>query len=291
MEKIGASSCALALLYSPLILNTPYEPKYQGSKRPELHIVGIGDSITAGAGTASDPDISNPCDRGEGSYVFQLAAQLGTENIQNVACTGATTEDLLVPDSDGRTQLDALSPETDVVTLTIGANDEVSMGNTVHVCQQDGCAPGSVYYEEVKQRLEGPSFTDKLTQVYGEVLRRAPHAEVVVVGYPNPFANPIDHAVATLRVGNGSVDMAAMITKEVNAASSRAVDAYRETGRISLVTPTDMSLSQFFTDGRDPRAQLHPNEAGHRHIANSISREIGKKVTADTTLIAYTRKS
>ena len=95
---------------------------------------------------------------------------------------------------DSVTQLDALTPTTDLVTLGIGGNDGRVFGTLVTTCvglalkDPDGspCAdlgerPGS----QVRALVAG--MPDTIEAAVEAIQRRAPQARVVVVGYPQIF--------------------------------------------------------------------------------------------------------
>ena len=95
---------------------------------PGAHYVAMGSSFAAGPGI---PDYYEtpalPCARSTGNYAHLLAARLDL-TLTDVSCSGATTAHLTAPraapgGSSLPPQLDALTPNTRLVTITIGGND------------------------------------------------------------------------------------------------------------------------------------------------------------------------
>lgn len=91
--------------------------------------VALGDSYSSGEGLPpylwGSNTWRNQCHRSPQGYAPQLArARRGS--FAFAACSGATTNDLFSMSHNSRAegpQLDALGPDTQVVTLTIGGND------------------------------------------------------------------------------------------------------------------------------------------------------------------------
>jgi lysophospholipase L1-like esterase len=86
--------------------------------------VAIGSSFAAGPGLPSRVRGSpRRAGRSTGNYAHLVARELGL-NLDDVTFSGATTSDLLGPSASGTVaQLDAVTPETSLVTITAGGND------------------------------------------------------------------------------------------------------------------------------------------------------------------------
>ncbi|MBR7679350.1 lipase, partial [Streptomyces daliensis] len=79
--------------------------------------VALGDSYSSGVGAGDyDPD-SGDCKRSANAYPQLWSAANAPSSFDFVACSGATTDDVLSG------QLDALSDATGVVSISIGGND------------------------------------------------------------------------------------------------------------------------------------------------------------------------
>jgi lysophospholipase L1-like esterase len=86
--------------------------------------VAMGSSFAAGPGLPSRaPGSPRRAGRSTGNYAHLIARALGLD-LHDVTFSGATTSDILGPSAAGRAaQLDAVTPETSLVTITAGGND------------------------------------------------------------------------------------------------------------------------------------------------------------------------
>ena len=86
--------------------------------------VAMGSSFAAGPGLPSRvPGSPRRAGRSTGNYAHLVARESGLD-LHDVTFSGATTSDLLGPSAAGQAaQLDAVTPETSLVTITAGGND------------------------------------------------------------------------------------------------------------------------------------------------------------------------
>jgi lysophospholipase L1-like esterase len=104
-----------ALLSSALALHAQTEPSAQ--------YVAMGSSIAAGPGVGTrDPGSPTFCMRSSTNYAHLFAAKRGL-TLKDVTCSGATTAGILTGQRMLPPQLDAVGPETQLVTISIGGND------------------------------------------------------------------------------------------------------------------------------------------------------------------------
>ncbi|MDN4173338.1 SGNH/GDSL hydrolase family protein [Nocardioides sp. SOB77] len=156
--------------------------------------VAIGDSFTAAP--LAGPTADEQCLRSAQNYPAQVAEALGAE-LTDVSCTGADTAALVgsqrvlqggvVPP-----QLQALGPDTRLVTVGIGGNDfgiySTLTGTCVRAASEDldgapcRAALGAEGVATLKENIR--TVGDRLVAVVEGVRQRAPRADVVVVGYP-----------------------------------------------------------------------------------------------------------
>ncbi len=145
--------------------------------------VAIGSSFAAGPGigtTALDSPL--PCARSAENYPHVLAG-LRHLSLVDVTCSGATTNDVLrggqflLPP-----QLDAITPQTQLVTVTIGGNDVFLMANLIAMScdmRSGGCTvvPDTM----VEDRFS--SLGNALRQIVAGARTRSPKVRVVFVNY------------------------------------------------------------------------------------------------------------
>ena len=142
--------------------------------------VALGDSYSSGVGTGVYDPASGACARSPLSYPPLWATEHHPTSFVFAACSGATTADVL------STQISSLQPTDDLVTITIGGND-VGFGSVLQTCtaapSDDTCAT-AVDAAEASALFVLPV---RLAHTYAAIRRAAPHAQVVVLGYPRLF--------------------------------------------------------------------------------------------------------
>src|SRR5690349_6291158 len=94
-----------------------------GTQPAPLRYVALGDSYSAASGVAP-PDPTSPlCARSTVNYPHLIAAATGA-TLRDVTCGAAETKDFRTSQYPGvAPQLDALRRNTQLVTMTIGGND------------------------------------------------------------------------------------------------------------------------------------------------------------------------
>ncbi len=228
---------------------------------PRYEVAVIGDSIAAGYGVGIP---KGDCQRGDASYATLLGDMIGAKRIVNVACTGARIQDVIA------SQIDVINEHTDIVFLTVGANqDGFSIGHSVAVCQEFGCGEGTDYYETTKSMLKNPRFVADYKALLTDIRDRAPNALIVDTVYPNLLENVIVQPIARQIIGAGSVQFSTMATDIINSHIEEAISQQHDP-RIVYATPGDIG-GNFVTHGP---AALHPNLAGNEQIASDVRRQI-----------------
>ena len=158
---------------------------------PPLRYVALGDSYSAASGVLPpDPSAPPQCLRSLLNYPHVIAGGIGAQ-LTDVTCGAAETKDFSTSQSPGvAPQLDALTPDTQLVTMTIGGNDSGVFIDTILECGAAGLSTlgqGS----PCKDRY-GSSFEDTIrTTTYPALVNalravraKAPRAKVGILGYP-----------------------------------------------------------------------------------------------------------
>lgn len=156
-----------------------------------LTYVNLGDSYAAGAGlwpyVAAAP---KACKRSTLNFAHLLARRSGAQ-LTDVSCSGAQTKDFFTSQGAGISpQLDALTADTDVVTVTIGGNDSRVFSGAIATCT--AAARKSFGLGNPCEKANGTHFTDTInTTTYPALVRalaavrqKAPNARIAVLGYP-----------------------------------------------------------------------------------------------------------
>ncbi|GAA2818722.1 SGNH/GDSL hydrolase family protein [Crossiella cryophila] len=155
--------------------------------------VALGDSF-ASVGTLTNIHLDPVgCARSKDNYPAQLAARLKPKTFVDRTCGAATTPDMTspqqVPLGVNPPQFDALTPDTDLVTLTIGGND-IGFAEIVLTCAtlsitDPGGTPCKKHFtkdgDQIQRRIAelGP----KITKVLTGIKAKSPKARIAVVGY------------------------------------------------------------------------------------------------------------
>jgi lysophospholipase L1-like esterase len=139
--------------------------------------VALGDSFSSGVGTGSYT-LSSSCRRGVYAYPWLVAQQRANTSLTFVACSGATTADVMA------SQIQSLTGATSIVTMTIGGND-IGFSDLIVQCTLASCSSALDSTRANLSTTLGP----RLDTVYSAVRSRALTATVVVLGYPRMFSS------------------------------------------------------------------------------------------------------
>jgi lysophospholipase L1-like esterase len=144
-----------------------------------VNYVALGDSYSSGVGSGSYTSDSGSCLRSTLAY-SQLWANAHTpDSYVSVACSGATTQDVL------NNQMSALSSSTSLVSITIGGND-VGFASVMETCvlQSDSACLSAVNTATAQAKSILPG---RLANTFSAIANAAPNARVVVMGYPELY--------------------------------------------------------------------------------------------------------
>lgn len=251
-----------------------------------MSYVALGDSMASGP---LIPDITGPvaCGRSTHNYAHELAASIGA-SLRDVTCSGAKSTHMTekqslslldIPMGSAAPQFDALRPDTDLVTLTIGGNDAGLVGIAQDCMQLDPTATpckdklteGGV--DQVAQRIA--AFAPRLAAVLDGIHQRSPQARVIVTGYglyikpggcwPLQPVLPVDADFL-----QGSVDrMNTVIAEQSAAHGAEYVDvATPSKGHDACQAPSDKWVEGYVPTAA--AAPLHPNRQGEAAYARII---------------------
>ena len=254
------------------------EPEAFGSLPVEIDYVALGDSYSAGPLVTTVRSDPSGCVRSTDNYPAFLAGWLDVETYTDVTCSAADTRDLTRRQRtiDGKTvapQLDALSAETDLVTLGIGGNDFGIFSSLVG-CVDDCSA-------QMQQRLlrDAERVEARVRKVVRAISKRAPEAQVYVVGYPQVL--PEGESCRAVPLTLAQLDTAARIAQRLN----MSLDAGAEAGNASYVDVGPASEGHDVCAGKaawinGPEMRLgiaapfHPVLEGMRGVAIEVFSEI-----------------
>jgi lysophospholipase L1-like esterase len=157
-----------------------------------VHYVALGDSYSAGSGVwPPDPQASPLCLRTTRNYPHVLAAATGA-NLTDVTCGAAETTHFYTSQYPGvPAQLDAVTTDADLVTLTIGGNDNGVFIGAIVACGTAGAT--TLGYGSPCKNIYGSYFDNQVdAKTYPAVKKalqdihaKAPDARVAILGYPS----------------------------------------------------------------------------------------------------------
>ncbi len=263
-----------------------YEGELIPSDPPPAQYVAMGDSFSSGEGNpqfeaGTDESDVNECHRSPKAWPRLLQFDLDLGSTAFVACSGATTTNVLNGGQlgDEPAQVDALSSDTNVATITIGGND-VGFREYIEGCVGvDVCGFGTTPYSTIMSTINSQGFHEDLVDTYEEILEEAPNAELYVLDYPYLTADNAGMCGIFDFSGGRDVQIA------LNSVIANAVaDVYQEDENIHLVT-TNYGGSPFegmyFCNGgtsdfngydnTDNEYSFHPNNSGQTDYAEVIS--------------------
>lgn len=150
-----------------------------------IDYVALGDSFSAGPFIGTMRTDPTGCARSKDNYPAFVADWLDVTSYTDVTCSAATTVDLykrmlMFDGNTTRPQLDALSKDTDLVTLGIGGND-FGVYDSLIRCQRSAATECPV--EQL--RIDAGKVAGRVEKAVRRVLDVAPDARVLVVGYPD----------------------------------------------------------------------------------------------------------
>ncbi|WP_310962301.1 SGNH/GDSL hydrolase family protein [Nocardioides terrisoli] len=158
--------------------------------RPTYHrYVALGDTFTAAPYTGTTKR-AHGCHRSTANYPTQLADALGAR-LTDVSCDGADTSSVRKRQHLGKhrvaPQLDAVHRDTQLVTISLGSNDDNLFTLIGKACGPAGAGCLMERYEPALLRLIDP-IRQSLDDAIRAVQDKAPDARIVVVGYPRHVA-------------------------------------------------------------------------------------------------------
>jgi lysophospholipase L1-like esterase len=230
LATIVTATLAAAAALAAAPTRAPGDPESPGGQVEEY--VALGDSYTAGPLIPqSIPGLG--CFRSTHNYPALLAEALEVESLTDVSCSGADTTHLSSPQQTGFAavppQLAALSDRTDLVTVGIGGNDFDVFSRLVTVCPRvraedsDGAPCRDHFHDAGGDRLLAAltRTRDRLGDALGQVERRAPRAQVLVIGYPR-IAPANGTCPRLLPFADGDYRYADQVERRLNAALQQA---------------------------------------------------------------------
>jgi lysophospholipase L1-like esterase len=170
---LGAAACAAAAIALTAAAAAP------ASAQSAVHYVALGDSYSSGLGAGSYISSSGSCDRSNDAYPEQWADANSPASFVSVACSGATTSSVI------SSQLSALSTSTTLVSITVGGND-AGFASVMETCVLEGTG-ACLNAVSSAETFIADTLPGRLATTFADIKADAPHATVVVLGYPDLY--------------------------------------------------------------------------------------------------------
>jgi hypothetical protein len=246
--------------------------------------VALGDSYSSAAGVAPlVPGAPAACSRSELDYAHDIAAATRPATFTDATCSGATTSDFYTSQTPGQpAQLDAVTQDTRLVTMTIGGNDENVFADSFFGCVQVTAATGDVYGNPCQQKFGTTFVRETRQQTYPHLVaaltavrKKAPRATVAILGYPEILPAKGDIACfAVMPVSLGDVPwlhhqqdvLNAVVRRAAAATGVRFIDmAPSSTGHDACQSPQRRWIEPAV--GPVNAYPVHPNARGEAAMA------------------------
>lgn len=237
--------------------------------------VALGSSFAAGPGIPplQSSDGASACSRSAGNYPSLVAREIGAD-LTDVSCSGATTGHVLRDTQGTRPpQIQAVTPDTRLVTVTIGGNDVNYLGSiNAYSCQASGSTACPAVDRDAIERTF-PELPGRIADIVRAVHAVAPEARVHLVTYFTLLPDSGTCAVAPLT--DEQADYERSIAARLAAATAEAAAATGAT-LVDLAGASrghDACSANPWVESYRPaqgRSTYHPNEAGMRAAADLV---------------------
>ena len=258
------------------------------SLAPGARYVSMGSSFAAGPGVTESADTPpNACGRSVDNYAHQLARKRKLLLV-DMGCNGATTRNVLEGQNGLPPQVDALTPDTKLVTITIGGNDVSYMGAMIgsscrNLAGADAAAAQKCNVSFVASEAQWRGAEQGMDHIVAEVRRRSPSARLVFVDYLTAF--PARGLCAGLPLSPADAERLRAVAGRLAEMTARV--AHRN--KVELIRASSLSRSHNVCSpvpwsvgyvplprGTFGPVPYHPNLAGMTAIAGALDRLLGR---------------
>jgi len=279
MKTINSFFVLLSTLAAALVVTTTAQAQ-TASLDPGAKYVSLGSSFAAGPGI--DRQLGT-CGRSDNNYANIVARELDLD-LTVASCNGATIDHILtVPQGDNPLQLDAVTSDTALVTVTIGGND-IRYTASTFACSgapaSDGCT-ANLDQAAINAAVE--QLPGKLTDMFAAIRAEAPEAVIVLVAYPRVFpeeatsCSELDLSEAdTLYLAELGRKLEAAFVASTSNGQALIADAYvRAEGH----GPCADVASERWVNGQTiarSGTRYHPTAEGHEAMARLVLEVLGQ---------------
>jgi lysophospholipase L1-like esterase len=274
VSVLASAAAVAAAVGTSVVAGSPSQ-----AARSPLRYVALGDSYSAASGVLP-PDPTTPhCVRSLSNYPHLIAQKTGAQ-LTDVTCGAAKTRDFTHSQYQGvPPQLQAVHRRTQLVTMTIGGNDNNTFVDAIVDCGVAGastlgrgspCADkyGNTFVHAIRHKTY-----PALVKALHAVRHKAPHARVAILGYPW-ILPPTNGCFDKMPVAKGDVPylrhVQAVLDNAVRRAAAATGATYVNMSRVSeghdACQPMGVRWIEPVLQGTNP-VVVHPNALGERHMA------------------------
>lgn len=243
----------------------------------DIDYVALGDSFSAGPFISTMRSDPQGCARSRSNYPAFLADWLDVASYTDVSCSAAVTADLYASMQmfDGNTtgpQLEAVTAETDLVTIGIGGNDFAVYDSLIR-CQDGAACPVA------DLKADARKIAGRIEQAVRRIQRAAPDAAVYVVGYPDilPTEGTCDAVGVSAEVLGPVTEIAGLLNASLSQGATAAGASYIDMEAVSEGHDV-CAKGRAWVNGPRFRAGIaapfHPKINGMRAVASELYRTI-----------------
>jgi lysophospholipase L1-like esterase len=262
---------------------------------PGTNYISLGDSYTSGPLITDQTGEPLGCLRSDRNWPALTKPNIRVTGFRDMSCSGAQTNDMwspqgVDPGGPNPAQLSVVDGAAKVVTLQIGGND-IGFSDIIKTCALQnpfgsGCTADYVRNGRDEISDEINATAPKIDAIVAEIKRKAPQAEVFLVGYPTlipqsgngcyPLVPVLAKDVPYLRAK--TVELNGMIAARAAAAGVHYIDLYGPSAGHDFCA----SASNKWVEGIIPTAvaaPVHPNAKGMENFAAIVTSAINAVVT------------
>jgi hypothetical protein len=251
--------------------------------KPGDKYVALGSSFASGPMIPEVADQS--CLRSTNNYANLVARKLKL-TLTDVSCGAATTDNIITtPQGVHPLQIEAVTPDTKLVTVTIGGND-VNYTASNLLCAGESkpgtpCIGTAVNPNDIDTALT--ALPAKMAATFAAIKAKAPNATIVALPYPRVFPSSATPCPPSVTIQPDDLKylvqfsnrMHTVLKDSAKSAKVTFVDSYVPTGHDACAPE-----STRWIEGQQPESPaftFHPNGAGMQAQAKMILAALAKK--------------
>jgi lysophospholipase L1-like esterase len=271
------------ILWGALLMAVAGTGVQAGSGSPDdgPNYVNMGSSFAAGSGIPPAKSQSvERCLQSAASYASLLAENLKL-TLDDRGCAGARSAHLLEPWTELPPQIDAVTPDTKLVTITVGGNDLNYVSNLMAAgCAEDEgltfgdrsvpCFEESPPPEDAYIQLE-----KNLREIARQISTRAPSARIVFIQYVSLIPNRLCEATPLTadeahRLGTVAERLAAITAATAEASGAMLLPLDTLSIEHTACGEDPWSIGAFTTSENSQGMSWHPNRRANQVIAEQL---------------------